>query len=80
MYAIYCLALYGSPLMYYPVPSGSAVAGQNNTYLPHKGVIDLTARILYVSYSNGAGPYDGSQGMSDFPLFTHNSKQESQVP
>ena len=35
---------------------GSAVAGQNTTYLPHKGVLSPAEKVLYVSYSNGAGP------------------------
>ncbi|KAF8898537.1 hypothetical protein BD779DRAFT_1666368 [Infundibulicybe gibba] len=41
---------------------GSAVAGQNTTYLPHKGVLSPAEKVLYVSYSNGAGPYDGTLG------------------
>ncbi|KAJ7130085.1 hypothetical protein C8R43DRAFT_957273 [Mycena crocata] len=40
----------------------TAVAGQNTTYLPHKGVISPAEKVLYVSYSNGAGPYDGTLG------------------
>ena len=36
--------------------SGSAVAGQNNTFLPHKGVLSPSEKTLYISYSNGAGP------------------------
>jgi hypothetical protein len=32
---------------------GSAVAGQNTTYLPHKGVLSPTEKVLYISYSNG---------------------------
>ncbi|KZP32381.1 carbohydrate-binding module family 1 protein [Athelia psychrophila] len=40
----------------------TAVAGQNTTYLPHKGVLSPTEKLLYVSYSNGAGPYDGTLG------------------
>ncbi|KAJ6574830.1 Oligoxyloglucan reducing end-specific cellobiohydrolase [Mycena capillaripes] len=42
--------------------SWSAVAGQNTTYLPHKGVLSPTEKVLYISYSNGAGPYDGTLG------------------
>ncbi|KAJ3883080.1 hypothetical protein F5051DRAFT_435505 [Lentinula edodes] len=38
----------------------AAVAGQNNTYIPHKGVLSPAENTLYVSYSNGAGPYDGT--------------------
>lgn len=40
----------------------SPVAGQNNTYLPHKGVLSPAEKALYVSTSNGAGPYDGTLG------------------
>ncbi|KAF8973745.1 hypothetical protein BDZ97DRAFT_1912214 [Flammula alnicola] len=40
----------------------SAVAGQNNTYIPHKGVLSPAEKALYVSYSDGAGPYDGTVG------------------
>ncbi|KAJ7492893.1 hypothetical protein FB451DRAFT_1220016 [Mycena latifolia] len=40
----------------------SAVAGQNTTYMPHKGVISPAEKVMYVSYSNGAGPYDGTLG------------------
>ncbi|KDR85177.1 hypothetical protein GALMADRAFT_218258 [Galerina marginata CBS 339.88] len=40
----------------------SAVAGQNTTFLPHKGVLSPTEKVLYVSYSDGAGPYDGALG------------------
>ncbi|KAG5353266.1 hypothetical protein C0989_009001 [Termitomyces sp. Mn162] len=36
--------------------SWSTVAGQNTTYLPHKGVIAPSEQALYVSYSDGAGP------------------------
>ncbi|TDL28306.1 Oligoxyloglucan reducing end-specific cellobiohydrolase [Rickenella mellea] len=40
----------------------NAVAGQNSTYIPHKGVLSPATKTLYISYSNGAGPYDGSLG------------------
>ncbi|KAK0505873.1 hypothetical protein EDD18DRAFT_1372643 [Armillaria luteobubalina] len=40
----------------------TAVAGQNTTYIPHKGVLSPKEHVLYVSYSNGAGPYDGTLG------------------
>lgn len=43
---------------------GSAVAGQNNTYIPHKGVLSPAEKVLYVTSSNGAGPYDGTLGES----------------
>ncbi|OCH96472.1 Oligoxyloglucan reducing end-specific cellobiohydrolase [Obba rivulosa] len=40
----------------------SAVPGQNNTYFPHKGVLSAAEKTLYISYSDGAGPYDGTSG------------------
>ncbi|KAG9047162.1 hypothetical protein FS837_002896 [Tulasnella sp. UAMH 9824] len=42
---------------------GSAVSGQplaNN--LPHKGVISPSQGLLYVTFNNNAGPYDGTLG------------------
>ncbi|KAF5317019.1 hypothetical protein D9611_004002 [Ephemerocybe angulata] len=39
-----------------------AVAGQTTTFLPHKGVLSPSEKSLYVSYSDGAGPYDGTSG------------------
>jgi xyloglucan-specific exo-beta-1,4-glucanase len=41
---------------------GSAVAGQPMVYLPHKGVLSPGEKALYVSYGNGAGPFDGIKG------------------
>ncbi|GKT91280.1 glycoside hydrolase family 74 protein [Colletotrichum tofieldiae] len=40
----------------------SAVAGQPGKYFPHKGRIQPTEKALYVSYSDGTGPYDGTSG------------------
>ncbi|THH34158.1 hypothetical protein EUX98_g40 [Antrodiella citrinella] len=43
----------------------SAVTPQgvyNNTNIPHKGVLSPAEKSLYVSTSNGAGPYDGTYG------------------
>ncbi len=53
--------IFSRPLHNY-VCQGSAVAGQNTTYIPHKGVLSPKEHVLYVSYSNGAGPYDGTLG------------------
>lgn len=39
----------------------SAVPGQPTGYLPHHGVLDSNGN-LYISYSDGAGPYDGTKG------------------
>ncbi|MMZ70071.1 Xyloglucanase precursor [compost metagenome] len=38
-----------------------AVPGQPTGYLPHHGVL-ASDGFLYISYSNGAGPYDGTKG------------------
>lgn len=39
----------------------SAVAGQPTGYLPHHGVLSSDGN-LYITYSDGAGPYDGTKG------------------
>ncbi|MHA6530035.1 X2-like carbohydrate binding domain-containing protein [Paenibacillus sp. BAC0078] len=39
----------------------SAVPGQPTGYLPHHGELSSTGD-LYITYSNGVGPYDGSKG------------------
>ncbi|GAA0136432.1 cellulose binding domain-containing protein [Paenibacillus sp. YSY-4.3] len=39
----------------------SAVPGQPTGYLPHHGVLASNGQ-LYISYSDGAGPYDGTKG------------------
>jgi photosystem II stability/assembly factor-like uncharacterized protein len=39
----------------------AAVPGQPTGFLPHHGVLSSTGQ-LYISYSNGVGPYDGSKG------------------
>ena len=31
-------------------------------FLPHKGVLSPAEKTLYVSYADGAGPYDGTNG------------------
>lgn len=31
-------------------------------FLPHKGILSPSEHVLYVSYANGAGPYDGTNG------------------
>ncbi|KAI9739785.1 MAG: Xyloglucanase [Cirrosporium novae-zelandiae] len=40
----------------------SAVSGQPTGYLPHKGKLSPDEETLYITYSNGAGPYDGTDG------------------
>ena len=30
--------------------------------MPHKAILSLAEKVLYVSYSDGAGPYDGECG------------------
>ncbi|KAB8145972.1 xyloglucanase [Chloroflexia bacterium SDU3-3] len=39
----------------------AAVAGQPTGFLPHHGVLAADGN-LYISYSNGGGPYDGTSG------------------
>ncbi|WP_051963945.1 xyloglucanase [Deinococcus misasensis] len=39
----------------------SAVAGQPTGFLPHHGELDSEGN-LYITYSDGAGPYDGGKG------------------
>ncbi|KAI1420326.1 glycoside hydrolase family 74 protein [Xylaria sp. FL1777] len=40
----------------------SAVSGQPGTYFPHKAVLQPTEKVLYLTYSDGTGPYDGTLG------------------
>ncbi|KAF3929672.1 hypothetical protein AA313_de0202779 [Arthrobotrys entomopaga] len=40
----------------------STIPGQPTGYIPHKGVFSPLENVLYISYSNGAGPYDGTLG------------------
>ncbi|EAA29333.1 carbohydrate-binding module family 1 protein [Neurospora crassa] len=40
----------------------SAVAGQPGTYFPHKCKLQPTEKALYLTYSDGTGPYDGTAG------------------
>ncbi|KAG5638389.1 hypothetical protein H0H81_000285 [Sphagnurus paluster] len=42
--------------------SWTAVPGQITNYIPHKGVLSPSEKALYVSYSDGAGPFDGGAG------------------
>ncbi|EPS38772.1 hypothetical protein H072_7465 [Dactylellina haptotyla CBS 200.50] len=43
--------------------SWSLVSGQpSQSYLPHKGVLSPSDKMLYITYSDGAGPYDGTLG------------------
>lgn len=41
---------------------GSKLAGQPVGYIPHRGVFSPKEKVLYVSYTDGAGPYDGGAG------------------
>ncbi|KAG8832611.1 hypothetical protein FRC17_001013, partial [Serendipita sp. 399] len=34
----------------------------NNAYMAHKGVLSPAEKVLYVTFNNNAGPYDGSAG------------------
>lgn len=40
----------------------SAVSEQPGTYFPHKCKLQPSEKALYITYSNGAGPYDGTLG------------------
>ena len=40
----------------------STISGIPTGYLAHKGVIDETNRLLYISTSDTGGPYDGAKG------------------
>ncbi|KAI0274685.1 hypothetical protein BC834DRAFT_965184 [Gloeopeniophorella convolvens] len=40
----------------------TGIPGQTTTFFPHKGVLSTAEESLYVSYSDGAGPYDGTNG------------------
>ncbi|KAL1875766.1 Xyloglucanase [Diaporthe australafricana] len=40
----------------------SAVAGQPGQFFPHKAKLEPTEKALYVTYSDGSGPYDGTNG------------------
>ncbi|KAG8955411.1 hypothetical protein FRC04_008762 [Tulasnella sp. 424] len=55
-----------STSIYYTEDAGStwaAVPGQPTTNnLPHKGVISPSEGLLYVTFNNNAGPYDGTTG------------------
>jgi xyloglucan-specific exo-beta-1,4-glucanase len=31
-------------------------------FIPHKGVLSPSEKTLYISYANGVGPYDGTNG------------------
>lgn len=39
-----------------------AVAGQPEGFLPHKAKLQPEEKALYLSYSDGSGPYDGTSG------------------
>ncbi|KAI1326556.1 glycoside hydrolase family 74 protein [Xylariaceae sp. FL0255] len=40
----------------------SGVSGQPGTYFPHKAVLQPSEKALYLTYSDGTGPYDGTNG------------------
>lgn len=39
-----------------------ALSGQPTGFLPHKGKLQPTEKALYISYSDGGGPFDGTSG------------------
>ena len=40
----------------------SAIVGQPRQFFPHKGKLSPTEKALYISYADGSGPYDGTNG------------------
>ncbi|ORY58433.1 family 74 glycoside hydrolase [Pseudomassariella vexata] len=40
----------------------TTVAGQPGTYFPHKCKLQPSEKMLYLTYSDGTGPYDGTSG------------------
>ncbi|THG93951.1 hypothetical protein EW026_g7416 [Hermanssonia centrifuga] len=42
--------------------SWTALQGTNTSWIPHKGVLSPAEKSLYISTSDGAGPYDGTLG------------------
>ncbi|KAK3350057.1 hypothetical protein B0T25DRAFT_257916 [Lasiosphaeria hispida] len=42
--------------------SWTAVPGQPQSYFPHKCKLQPAEKALYLTYSDGTGPYDGTQG------------------
>ncbi|KAL5519320.1 hypothetical protein ACEPAH_1003 [Sanghuangporus vaninii] len=40
----------------------NGIAGENSTFIPHKGVLSPAENSLYVSYFNNASPHDGTDG------------------
>ncbi|KAH7105000.1 hypothetical protein BKA62DRAFT_691347 [Auriculariales sp. MPI-PUGE-AT-0066] len=42
--------------------SWTAISGFNQSWIPHKAVLSPSENTLYLSFSDGAGPYDGSYG------------------
>ena len=42
--------------------SWSLLSGQPTGFLPHKGKLSPIEHALYISYSDGSGPYDGTNG------------------
>ncbi|MCJ1313595.1 hypothetical protein MMC25_007274 [Agyrium rufum] len=41
----------------------AAIPGQPTGFLPHKGKLAAAEKALYISYSDGTGPYDGTNGL-----------------
>jgi xyloglucan-specific exo-beta-1,4-glucanase len=42
--------------------SFTPITGTNTSWIPHKGVLSPSEKSLYISTSDGAGPYDGTLG------------------
>jgi xyloglucan-specific exo-beta-1,4-glucanase len=55
----------GSANIYVSNDGGSSftgITGTNTTWIPHKGVLSPAEKSLYITTSDGAGPYDGTYG------------------
>jgi xyloglucan-specific exo-beta-1,4-glucanase len=51
----------GKPFLY--IQPGAWVSGEPQYgFLPHKGVLSPSQKVLYISYANAGGPYDGTNG------------------
>lgn len=46
--------------LWFSVVLGSALPGTNSSWMPHKGVLSPAEHSLYISTSDGSGPYDGT--------------------
>lgn len=65
----------GSANVYVSNNGGSTftgITGTNTAWMPHKGVMSPAEKALYITTSDGAGPYDGTAG-AVYKYYTANS-------